>query len=77
MHGKHIADVLPDNDCPEVEQANERLLRMAPVMLTTLRMAAACLATDVDHKGLFRHIERILEIVEPDALKQLELLKSA
>ena len=63
--GKKIATLHPTVD-PKQDAATERLLRLAPSTLITLRMATAILEEAGDHPELAAHMRRMLDQVEPE-----------
>ena len=63
--GRKIATLHATLDAGQ-DAATERLLRLAPATLVTLRMATSLLAEAGDHPDLVNHMRRMLDQVEPE-----------
>jgi hypothetical protein len=70
--GQPIAQLLKDPDTRR-GPATERLLSAAPGLLISLRFAIGILSRAGDHPELRRHLQRVVDRVEPEGVaKRLE-----
>lgn len=67
-NGQRIAEVFHDEADQAVSDATARLVKMAPTLLLSLKLACSILTDHHQHMDLVHHIQKQIDVVEPKAL---------
>lgn len=73
--GLRIAEVFRDPHNPASEQANARIIKVAPVLLLDIKMMVAILAKRNFHPDLVPYLQRTIAAAEYEPVKAKEILK--